>query len=286
MEFAQAEKYTVADQSDGGIPQMTTWNDLLEPGIAADFFSRRLFLPFDPASRAYNPANALWLAELSRLVYRHDQEEDTCPPQPRRTALLERAGFKQRNFFVSHATDTQAMLLEVKSHVPFAVLVFRGTEQNIKDVVMDLTLGKLSLGQGKIDVHEGFKQALDSVWDEIEAALQQLYCPIFFTGHSLGGALATLAAARHPPTALYTFGSPRVGNAAFVASLNSSADTIHRIVNDDDIVTNLPPTEIGFQHVGTLHTLPTISSLSWLNPLFCPPKFLADHAPVNYVDKI
>ena len=74
----------------------TTWQDLLDPGGATDFFSRREFPPFEPEAAAeYNHANALWLAELSRLVYRHDVEEDTPVPQPTRTSFLEKAGLKQ-----------------------------------------------------------------------------------------------------------------------------------------------------------------------------------------------
>lgn len=137
----------------------------------------------------------------------------------------------------------------------FAVLIFRGTEQHIEDTFTDLTLGTLPSNTGKVEVHQDFEQALDAVWREIETALKPLTCPIFYTGHSLGAALATLAAARQPPTALYTFGSPRVGDADFVASLKGIADNIHRIVNGNDIVTTLPPAMLGFQHVSTLHTL-------------------------------
>jgi hypothetical protein len=268
----------------------TTWNDLLNPGESTDFFTRRTFPPFEPTTRAYSAANALLLAELSRLVYRHDMEEATPPPQPTQSYFLEQAGCTRRQFFNSRKTGTQAMLVEFNGATPYAVLVFRGTEQRIKDVVTDLTLGTLPSHTGKVEVHQGFKNALDAVWSEIEAALTPLTCPIFFTGHSLGAALATLAAARHAPTALYTFGSPRVGDADFAASLNDIADTIHRIVNGNDIVTTLLPESFGFQHVGTLHTLAAPSSgnteTSWIEGLSKPPKFLADHAPINYVDGI
>src|SRR5262249_58747833 len=66
---------------------------------------------------------------------------------------------------------------------------------------------------------------------------------VFFTGHSLGAALATLAAHRYPHTAgVYTFGSPRVGNHAFVASFNARmAQRSFRYVNDHDIVAQVPP---------------------------------------------
>ena len=63
------------------------------------FFSRREFPPFEPEAAAeYNHANALWLAELSRLVYRNDVEEDKPVPQPTRTSFLEKAGLNSVPF--------------------------------------------------------------------------------------------------------------------------------------------------------------------------------------------
>lgn len=268
---------------------MTTMNDLLYPGNATDFFSRRPFPAFDPSTSAYCPANALWLAELSRLAYRHDHEEETPPPQPTQTGFLEKVGCTKRQFFLSHETNTQALLAEFGSATPFAVLAFRGTEQNIKDFIIDLTLGKINRTDGAINVHKGFKRALDSVWNDIETALKKIDCPIFFTGHSLGAALATLAAARHAPTALYTFGSPRVGDADFVASLKHITGIVHRVVDDQDIVATVPPEALGFQHIGTPHRLVDATARSISSPLDgldAPPKFLADHAPVNYVDRL
>ena len=266
----------------------TTWDDLLYPGKAENFFSPP-FPPFDPSARSYLPGNALWLAELSRLVYRNPPL-----PLPPINSFPPSATYIRHNYVVSLATDTQAMLIEFGGGSPFAVLVFRGTEQKLQDIITDLKIGKHTLGKDKVGVHEGFSEALDSVWCKIEKELDALKCPVFFTGHSLGAALATLAAARrlpqYPPKAVYTFGSPRVGNSDFVASLGSIGTIIHRVVDDEDIVTTLPPEKLGFEHAGTLHklTAPACSGtiFSWLDGLFRPPKLLADHAPINYVDRI
>ncbi len=262
----------------------TTWQDLLHPGRATDFFSRQIFPPFDPeATSGYNRANALWLAELSRLVYRHDIEEENPPRQPTRTGFLEKSGFRQRRFFISQ--NTQAMLVESVAAPLFAVLVFRGTE-NIQDVMTDLKTGLPLLDQNTIGVHPGFRKALDIVWNDIDDELAMLACPVFYTGHSLGAALATLAALRRAPRALYTFASPRVGNEAFVASFGSLP--IFRIVDDEDALTRLPPEALGFRHAGTLQLLvdPNADSFQSWPDLSAPPKPLADHAPVNYVDRI
>jgi hypothetical protein len=177
---------------------VTTWDDLLQPGKATDFFARRAFPQFDSATKPiYSRVNALWLAELSRLVYRHDIEEENPPPQPTRTWFLEGAGLKQRRFF--NSLNTKAILVESVTAPVFAVLVFRGTEQNVNSLLTDLEFGIPPLDQNIVGVHQGFRKALDSVWDSIEEELIALTCPVFYTGHSLGAAQATLAALRRPP---------------------------------------------------------------------------------------
>ena len=267
---------------------MTNWKDLLHPGDASDFFARRPMPPFNPATLSYSRANARWLAELSRLAYRHDHEEADHPPQPTQTRFLEKAGCTHRQFFFSRDTDTQALLVQFDHAIPFAVLVFRGTEQHVQDYVTDLNLGKLRQSDGKVDTHRGFTRALDSVWEEIEQALKRLDRPVFYTGHSLGAALATLATARLRPAALYTFGSPRVGDDDFARQLADFEARIHRLVHGDDLVTKVPPEDLGFRHVGREVKLESPPARNWLQKIadwFRPPKALADHAPVNYVDK-
>lgn len=273
----------------------TTWDDLLLPGNAADFFARQSFPSFELNATGYNRGNARWLMELSRLVYRHDREEDNPPPQPARTRFLANAGYTQRKFFRSDDTDTQAMLVESTRPTPHTILVFRGTEQNSGDLATDLDIWQnflhgLAAASSMADtnsayVHEGFKQALNSVWDEIAAELSGLgNVPLFYTGHSLGAALATLAATRHAPKAIYTFGSPRVGNQAFARTL--AGIPIYRVVDDEDIVATQPPDWLGFVHVGVTHLLKEAPEDVLLSHLSVPPKSLADHAPVNYLDRI
>jgi triacylglycerol lipase len=138
-------------------------------------------------------------------------------------------------------------------------------------------------------VHDGFLRALDSVWDSILPALESLPGPMFYAGHSLGAALATLAASRRAPDAVYAFGSPRVGNGAFAASL--ATVPLYRVVDDANLVATLPPEELGFRRAGELHRLVPpkglkFNLLRWLQGLLSPPRPLADHAPINYVDRI
>ncbi len=69
------------------------------------------------------------------------------------------------------------------------------------------------------------------------------------TGHSLGAALATLAADRYGNVqGLYTYGSQRVGDSDFQADFHVNT---HRFVNNTDIVTRLPPAVL-YHHVGQM----------------------------------
>lgn len=75
---------------------------------------------------------------------------------------------------------------------------------------------------------------------------------IVFTGHSLGGAVATLAAAYARAAGytidIYTYGSPRVGNEAFVKFVTDQPGGEYRITHLADPVPRLPPIFMGYRH--------------------------------------
>lgn len=102
-------------------------------------------------------------------------------------------------------------------------------------------------------VHFGFLRSYGAVRERVLAELAHHtrgHAPgwtVICTGHSLGGALATLAAAdlraRHPDGAavsLVTFGQPKVGNAALSRTLNGLCADAFRVVNDADAVARSP----------------------------------------------
>ena len=101
-------------------------------------------------------------------------------------------------------------------------------------------------------VHSGFKAALDDVWEEMLPEIKILKAQgikIWVTGHSLGAALATLAADRlQYVQGLYTFGSPRVGDQEFQSRVQLKA---FRVVNGSDIFTRMPAKN-PYHHVGEL----------------------------------
>ena len=262
------------------------WRELLLPGLADDFFAVRSMPDLDLQTKEYHLGNALACAELSRLVYRHDEEEESVPPQPTRRELLQRGGFQQLAFFQDQLTHTQAMLVRHMS-LPLRVLVFRGTEQDIRDFITDCDVGALPLlSTSSVEalVHRGFERALDSVWRQIETSLQKSSEPIWVTGHSLGAALATLACRRFSFAACYTYGSPRVGNQAFVEQL--TAMPIFRVVDDEDLVCKIPIESMGFAHAGTCIQLHGASISFGFASLINPIKALADHAPRRYLERL
>ncbi len=110
-------------------------------------------------------------------------------------------------------------------------LVFRGTEE-IADIKSDFRYVKTDFPDGG-RVHEGFLGAFREVADAIGNDLKDHTGKTWiFTGHSLGAALALLAAAA------YLYGCPRVGNKAFVDRIQCP---VRRFENRADVVTKLPP---------------------------------------------
>jgi triacylglycerol lipase len=134
-------------------------------------------------------------------------------------------------------------------------IVFRGTEPNeMKDLLADAKAWRKPAREKGL-VHFGFAQALDKVYDNIVRWIDEQKLDgerkITCTGHSLGAALATIMASRLDANELYTFGSPRVGNRAFVKEMKNDNIIHYRFVNNNDIVTKVP-FPIRFVHHGEL----------------------------------
>jgi predicted lipase len=151
-----------------------------------------------------------------------------------------------------------------------ALVAFRGS-QSLRDWLTDLDCLRIEIGSNE-EIHHGFLNASIGANYALQNFLRpHLNAPIFITGHSLGAAMAVLAAralkaAGHQVTAVYTFGGPRIGNAAFANHYDAAlgANTF-RIVNEEDIVPRLPGCLMGYRHVGQLAFLPSLGGLR-LNP--------------------
>lgn len=171
-----------------------------------------------------------------------------------------------------NSTVVDAPKLNIQAFVAYdpdapAVWVsFRGTSPlSLKDWLDDLDFTKVSYdacsSQG-CKVHKGFLQSFQSVKDRI-LALVQLHTtahpgvPVHVTGHSLGAALAELAALAlaengTPADEVLTFGCPRLGNSAFADYFKSKITVAHfRVTHNADPVPHLPPESFGFHHAPT-----------------------------------
>jgi hypothetical protein len=115
-------------------------------------------------------------------------------------------------------------------------------------------------------VHTGFAAAWAEVSSSVLAGVTAAKAAnpgyaVVATGHSLGGAVATLAAAyiRKAGTAvdLYTYASPRVGNDAFATFVTAQAGLEVRVTHVDDPVPRLPPLLFGYRHTSPEYWLST-----------------------------
>jgi len=158
---------------------------------------------FVPSAANVNLGNAYWLAKAANLAYETDSTKlmATLASWGLRGYVLESKDPEVQKFWkASVATvDTQGFIAVDDN----AILVcFRGAEAaRPADIVTTLKVSLVSAGDyGTGQVHEGFKSAIDSVWEEVAAKISKLGAnrqPVWFAGHSLGGALAVLAASRY-----------------------------------------------------------------------------------------
>jgi hypothetical protein len=154
------------------------------------------------------------------------------------------------------------------------ILVFRGTEPgNIMNWLTDAATNWKDFAHGR--VHSGFFNNVEAIWDDVEHALSEACATtakgrrqmetLYLGGHSLGGAMAILAAARmfaageasawcRALKGIYTFGQPMVGDKSFAESSNLRfGHLLHRHVFHQDAVPSLPPKTVeAFAHFGQL----------------------------------
>ncbi len=203
-------------------------------------------IAFNSNAQSYNADNALWLGQVAKLAY-----------QDFHTVKRVFTGWKAYELH-DLRTDTQGFVV---SKGDVLVIAFRGTEPiKIKDWLTDLQIVLTHGPEGK--VHEGFYTRLLAIWQQLNAALTDLGPTgkkIWITGHSLGAALAALAAAKLQKdgcvdkiNGLYTYGQPRAGDRRFTDWLDSQMrPLLYRHVNNKDLVTNIPPFGL-YKHAGTL----------------------------------
>jgi hypothetical protein len=277
-----------------------SWKDLLKPGSSRAYFRMTPLPRFRPEKRTYDPGNAWWLAELSRLIYRQNPDEAGGARCGRnRNDFLIPIGLREVRFFRVQHVQCALVLYTASRPEPFAVLVFRGTIGRLEAWLPNLYSLPSPWSADPLagHVHRGFQLCFEEIWPQLQPALAGLKRPVFYTGHSLGGALAVLTAARRPPMAAYTFGAPRIGDQAFINQLEDRA--IYRVTTARDIVTTMPPAvgETPLLPVGQPFKLTESTPEKAPKPLLSylfrkrtlgegPPDFLGDHAPMQYTRQL
>ncbi|KAA1162564.1 lipase family protein [Pseudoalteromonas fuliginea] len=150
------------------------------------------------------------------------------------------------------------------NHAGEIVIAIRGTA-GLADALTDLHCG-VTVGPNLAPVHSGFNRTFETIKPQLAAILSKAGGrPVHCIGHSLGGALATLAAnwikAQYKvPVKLYTFGSPRVGLNPFAIKTETRLDGIYRAVHRSDPVAMVPVWP--FVHAGSEYRLSTCVSLT------------------------
>ena len=197
----------------------------------------------------YSHDRALFAALCASAAYQSEAEAKRS---------FEAAGFEEVRLV--ERQSTQAYVAVVKSKGPIAVIAFRGTD-SLDDMIADLKfLCRSVVGHRGLRAHRGFDSTLDGIWDDLVRVLQEIkhtYGPLelHLMGHSLGGALALLAALRLTDIAVgtvvdvVTIGCPRVGNRKLAVAISACAP-VHRIVHAADIVPRIPPLLFLYRHVG------------------------------------
>ena len=176
---------------------------------------------------------------------------------------------EQENIYVEFGYDTTLKSI---------IVSFRGTHfldqegsLDFNNIINDIKVVQKPTDDicGGCKIHTGFISSFVIIKENVRKTIYKLkekYTGgLYFTGHSYGGALATLAAASFMKipefsSCLVTFGAPRVGNQEFAAYINSNIyGKNFRVTYKDDPVVKVPSnttylhssTEIHFTNYNT-----------------------------------
>jgi len=248
---------------------------------------------FDPQATRFSAKNAVLLAQLSNAAYRTKIDAETI--------VRQQLGFT--DFYWIDLTKQFRNVYAIGAGCDeFAVVAFRGT-QNAKDWMTDLHATPVSFqwifenGPNVGSIHAGFGHAVRDAWRKVSTAVEKMIPPppdskdlkglsttpqrtLWFTGHSLGAALAVLTGAVfsmweqariRPVNGVYTFGQPRVGLYQFCGSYDHvlNAKTF-RFVNKEDLVPRVPFRGWDYADIGrmihfTSSGEPKLESPEWTN---------------------
>ena len=205
---------------------------------------------------SYNPELSLKMLYLSAAAY--DQSNDQVHQQQCLDNSLTSDNF-QLQTVVTKICDAAAGhdcsgYVAVSHTLKVIVVAFRGSknfEQVVKQILEVLLSPKAQFLDGQVQSY--WKRGFDVLWPSMKTEVNTLVSQnpsyqIWVTGHSLGGAMASLAStwlayyniAPRKNIILYTFGMPRVGNYDYARQHDKLVNNSWRVVNDDDLVPHFP----------------------------------------------
>ena len=228
----------------------------------------------NPYKTTLDSGNAYWMARLASVAYIKKDDPKGSPDEAKILADLQQEDPKFSSVTGFPQSSSQAILVE---HEDFFTMAFRGTDELIDwldnfDLVPKEVL--LLVEEEKLNgyFHKGFWNATEDIWEPLlkkykefqledrnkqKGFKQKKVRPLFLTGHSLGGAMATIAAAKliHqdlPFISTYTFGQPRAMTHNTARIINGKVESrFFRFQNNNDIVTRAPARASGYSHVGS-----------------------------------
>jgi hypothetical protein len=251
--------------------------DQMKVGAPGEYFGRRGVLgnefPTGPRGANKRAYDSQWCYALSQIAGWSYSELPVLVQE------LAYYGFKGATV-TQFAMKNEPMLIVATAYVVekngVAVLAFRGTElANIVNWMTDANTALYAFEGKKPDaaqVHSGFYANVEAIWGDVFGYLGPKIeageiVDLYITGHSLGAAMAALAAAQIYRSnfknrcarwdaalcGVYSFAQPSVGDAKFAERIGSQfADRLFRHIFDEDVVPCLPPKAVDadFVHFG------------------------------------
>ncbi|PVH73391.1 lipase-like protein [Cadophora sp. DSE1049] len=140
------------------------------------------------------------------------------------------------------------------------IVAFAGSGNTIRNWLANFSFVQIAyklVGCTACTVHSGFAKG----WEERRTVILNAVTAakaahpdykVVVIGHSIGGAVGTLAGAEMRSMGIdadvYSYGSPRVGNTAFASFVTAQEGVNYRMTHENDPVPQIPPSWIGYEH--------------------------------------
>lgn len=227
---------------------------------------------------AYDPKMSIFLAAVCGQTYTQFDNADGTFIVPKDYEVV--ATFKGESFH-----GVQEWFGYVMESTDRIIVAFRGTSSTT-DWMANARARQVKYKYVRDAgwTHCGFTDIYSSLRAAVRAALSALpkHKTLYVTGHSLGGALATLCAldvavnTAFDSPRVYTYGSPRVGDPAFAKTFSSTIGCSHRIANQYDVVPHLPPALFKIPRQDTTYYYMHVKDV-------CPLQFQGDSISANHI---